>query len=146
MYEASCRALCNEVEAVVVSVAYRQAPEHKYPAAVEDAYAATQWVMANARQLKGDPSRVAVAGESAGGNLAAVVCLKAKAEGGRMPVAQLLVYPVTDARMITPSCKENANAKPLNAAMMPWFWKRHLENQSQGSEPYAHPIRFDQSF
>ncbi len=57
-----------------------------------------------------------------------------------MPVAQLLVYPVTDARMNTPSYKENANAKPLNAAMMPWFWKHYLENQSQGSEPYASPM------
>ncbi|HVF87646.1 MAG TPA: alpha/beta hydrolase [Pyrinomonadaceae bacterium] len=140
VYEAACRTLCNEVEAVVVSVAYRQAPEHKYPAAVEDAYAATQWVIENARQLNGDPSRVAVAGESAGGNLAAVVCLKARAEGGRMPVAQLLVYPVTDARMNTASYQENANAKPLNAAMMGWFWKHYLENESQGREPYASPM------
>lgn len=140
VYEPSCRALCNAVEAVVVSVAYRLAPEHKYPAAVEDAHAALQWVIENARELNGDSSRVAVAGESAGGNLAAVACLKARDEGGRMPVAQLLVYPVTDARMNTPSYQENANAKPLNAAMMPWFWKHYLESESQGREPYASPM------
>ncbi len=127
VYEPSCRALCNAAEAIIVSVAYRQAPEHKYPAAAEDAYAATQWVIENARQLNGDPARVAIAGESAGGNLAAVTCLRAKAEGGRMPVAQLLIYPVTDARMNTPSYQEQADAKPLNARMMAWFWKHYLE-------------------
>ncbi len=140
VYEPSCRALCNEAEAIIVSVAYRQAPEHKYPAAAEDAHAATQWVMANAASIGGDPARVAVAGESAGGNLATVACLKAKEEGGRMPVAQLLVYPVTDARMNTPSYQENANAKPLNSAMMKWFWGHYLENESQGREPFASPM------
>lgn len=140
VYEPSCRALCNEAEAIVVSVAYRQAPEHKYPAAADDAHAAVQWVMNNARQLNGDSSRVAVAGESAGGNLAAVACLRARDEGGRMPVAQLLVYPVTDASMNTPSYTEQANAKPLNAAMMQWFWKHYLKDESQGREPYASPM------
>ncbi|MBA3321554.1 MAG: alpha/beta hydrolase [Pyrinomonadaceae bacterium] len=140
VYEPSCRALCNEAECIVVSVAYRQAPEQKYPAAVEDAYAATQWIINNAASLGGDPARVAVAGESAGGNLAAVTCLKARDEGGRMPVAQLLVYPVTDARQNTPSYTEQANAKPLNAAMMKWFWNHYLENESQGQEPYASPM------
>ncbi len=143
VYEPSCRALCNEAEAIIVSVAYRQAPEHKYPAAAEDAHAAVQWVMQNARSLGGDPSRVAVAGESAGGNLATVACLKARDEGGQMPIAQLLVYPVTDASMNTPSYTEQANAKPLNSAMMTWFWKHYLENQSQGSEAYASPLRAD---
>ncbi len=140
VYEPSCRALCNAAESIVVSVAYRQAPEHKYPAAVDDAYAATQWVIANAAQLNGDPSCVAVAGESAGGNLATVVCLKSRDEGGRMPAAQLLVYPVTDSRMNTPSYSENRDAKPLNAAMMPWFWKHYLENPEDGHQPYASPM------
>jgi acetyl esterase len=145
VYEASCRALCNAAECIVVSVAYRQAPEYKYPAATDDAYTALKWVMANARQLDGDPSRVAVGGESAGGNLATVACLKIRDARERMPVAQLLVYPVTDNRMNTPSYQENANAKPLNAAMMPWFWHHYLEHQSQGSEPYASPIQADLS-
>ncbi len=74
VYEPSCRTLCNAADCIVVSVAYRQAPEYKYPAAVEDAYAALQWTIANARQLNGDPTRVAVVGESAGGNLATVAC------------------------------------------------------------------------
>ncbi|MGZ5599066.1 MAG: alpha/beta hydrolase [Methylobacter sp.] len=141
VYESSCRALCNAAKCIVVSVAYRQAPEHKYPAAVEDAYAATQWILENAEQLNGDPQRVAVGGESAGGNLAAVVCLKARDEGGRMPVAQLLIYPVTDYRMNTPSYRENENAQPLNAAMMPWFWKHYLNRESEGHEPYASPMQ-----
>jgi acetyl esterase len=141
VYEPSCRALCNAADCIVVSVAYRQAPEHKYPAAVEDAYAATQWVMANVKRWNGDPSHVAVAGESAGGNLATVACLKARFEGGRMPVAQLLIYPVTDSRMNTASFREHADAKPLNAAMVPWFWHHYLENEAQGLEPYASPMQ-----
>jgi acetyl esterase len=141
VYESSCRALCNAADCIVVSVAYRQAPEHKYPAAVDDAYAALKWIMANTHQLNGDPSRVAVGGESAGGNLATVACLKIQDAREQMPVAQLLVYPVTDSSMNTPSYQENANAKPLNAAMMPWFWHHYLEHESQGREPYASPMQ-----
>jgi acetyl esterase len=85
-YDSSCRALTNAANCMVVSVAYRQAPEHKFPAAAEDAYASTQWVMSNAAQINGDPKRVAVGGESAGGNLAAVTCLMARDRGGTMPV------------------------------------------------------------
>lgn len=143
VYEPSCRALCNAAEAIVVSVAYRQAPEHKYPAAVEDAHTALQWVLENTERLNGDSARVAVAGESAGGNLATVACLKAQEEGGRLPAAQLLIYPVTDARMNTPSYEEQREAKPLNAAMMPWFWKHYLESESQGREAYASPMLAD---
>lgn len=141
VYESSCRALCNAAECIVVSVAYRQAPEHKYPAAVDDAYMALQSVMTNAANINGDPTRIAVGGESAGANLATVACLKARDEGGNMPIAQLLIYPVTDSAMNTPSYQENATAKPLNAAMMPWFWHHYLENESQGREPYASPMQ-----
>ncbi len=140
VYEPSCRALCNAAESVIVSVAYRQAPEHKYPAAAEDAYAAMQWAIGNAGSLNGDPNCVAVAGESAGGNLATGSCLMARDNGGQMPVAQLLVYPVTDAGMNTASQRESVNTKPLNSAMMKWFWNNYLENASQGKEPYASPM------
>ncbi|MBA3248491.1 MAG: alpha/beta hydrolase [Pyrinomonadaceae bacterium] len=141
VYEPSCRALCNAAECIVVSVAYRQAPEHKFPAAVDDAYAATQWVIQNADQLGGDPNRVAVGGESAGGNLAAVSCLKARDEGGQLPVFQLLIYPVVNHAFDTPSYRENANSKPLSAAMMPWFFKHYLENERDGDNPYVSPLR-----
>lgn len=140
VYEPSCRALCKKAKSVVISVAYRQAPEHKYPAAVEDAYAATQWTIVNAALFNGDPARVAVCGESSGGNLAAVTCLKARDELGHMPSAQLLIYPVIDARMNTYSYKDNVDAKPLNRAMMLWFWRQYLQNEAQGQEPYASPI------
>lgn len=141
VYEPSCRRLCNAADSIVVSVAYRQAPEHKFPAAVDDAYAALQWVLENAAALNGDPLKVAVAGESAGGNLATVVCLRAKDEGGLMPVAQLLVYPVTDSQMNSPSYTEQAEAKPLNAAMMQWFWGHYLNHMSDGEHAYASPLR-----
>ena len=140
-YDASCRALTNAANCIVVSVAYRQAPEHKFPAAAEDAYAALQWVITNAGQLKGDPRRVAVGGESAGGNLAAVACLMARDRKGKMPVHQMLVYPVTNYAFDTPSYQENANAMPLNKAGMQWFWSYYLATQSDGSNPYASPLR-----
>jgi acetyl esterase len=140
VYEPSCRALSNAAEAIVVSVAYRQAPEHKCPAAVEDAYAATNWIMENAAQLGGDPSRVALAGESAGGNLATVACQIVKENGGRMPVAQLLIYPVTDARGGYRSYEENVNSAPLKTSMMSWFLKHYLKTDLQKLEKYVSPI------
>lgn len=140
-YDSSCRALTNAAKCMVVSVAYRQAPEHKFPAAAEDAYAATQWVMGNAAQINGDPKRIAVGGESAGGNLAAVTCLMARDRRGMMPVHQMLIYPVTNYAFDTPSYQENANAKPLNKAMMMWFWSQYLKSEADGSNPYASPLR-----
>jgi len=140
-YDSSCRALTKAANCMVVSVAYRLAPEHKFPAAAEDAYAATQWVMTNAAQLKGDPRRVAVGGESAGGNLAAVTCLMARDRKGKMPVHQMLIYPVTNYAFNTPSYQENANAKPLNKAAMQWFWGHYLNNPADGNNPYASPLR-----
>lgn len=140
-YDSSCRSLSNAANCIVVSVAYRQAPEHKFPAAAEDAYAATQWVIKNAAQLKGDPKRVAVGGESAGGNLAAVTCLMARDRRGSMPVYQMLIYPVVNYAFNTPSYQENANAKPLSKAGMQWFWSHYLNNESDGNNPYASPLR-----
>jgi acetyl esterase len=142
-YDASCRALTNAAKCMVVSIAYRQAPEHKFPAAAEDAYAAVQWVITNAAKLNGDPSRVAVGGESAGGNLAAVTCLMARDQKGKMPVHQMLVYPVTNYAFDTPSYQEIGNnpGVPLNRLGMQWFWEQYLKNPSDGSNPYASPLR-----
>lgn len=141
VYEPSCRALANAAETIVVSVNYRQAPEAVYPAAVTDAYDAAQWVLQNASSLGGDPTRVAIAGESAGGNLATVVCLLAKENGGQMPVAQLLVYPLTDfVGQDYPSYAENQNTQPLHTLMMPWFAKYYIPDESQRSEPTASPL------
>ncbi|MDQ4121432.1 MAG: alpha/beta hydrolase [Acidobacteriota bacterium] len=141
VYEPSCRALCNAAECIVVSVNYRQAPEAQYPAAVEDASAALQWVLQNAEQIGGDPMRIAVGGESAGGNLATVSCLLAREQGGQLPVAQLLVYPVTDmVNQDYQSYAENQNTKPLNTAMMSWFAKYYIPNEQQRSDPTASPL------
>ena len=140
-YDSSCRALTKAANCIVVSVAYRQAPEHKFPAAAEDAYAATQWVMANAAKFQGDPNRVAIGGESAGGNLAAAACLMARDRRGRMPVYQMPIYPVTDYSCDTPSYQENANTQPLNKAGMQWFWSKYSNSPADGSNPYASPLR-----
>lgn len=120
-YYSSPRALANGVGAMVVSIQYRQAPEHKFPAAHQDAYGAYQWILKNGHRWGGNTKNVAVVGESAGGNMAASVCIMAQAERIQMPVHQVLIYPVADTVMDTPSYLENANAKPLNAAMMKWF-------------------------
>ena len=140
-YDPSCRALTNSANCVVISVDYRQAPEHKFPAAHEDSYAAAQWVMNNAGQIGGDPARVAVGGESAGGNLAAAVCLMAKDRGGRMPAHQLLVYPIADHAFDTESYRANAEAKPLNKAMMQWFFDKYLSSPSDGQNKYVSIVR-----
>ena len=141
VYDASARALCNAAECVVVSVGYRQAPEHKFPIAIEDCFAALQWAQKNAASINGDPLHVAVAGESAGGNMAAVVCLMARAQGTAPPVHQLLIYPVTDFSFATPSYTEHANASPLNAAMMRWFASHYFKSPSEASHPYASPLQ-----
>jgi acetyl esterase len=136
-YDSSARALADGAKAIVVSSHYRQAPEHPFPAAAEDAYAVTQWVMKNAQGLGGDPARVAVAGESAGGYLAAVSCVMARDRGGMMPVHQLLVYPVTGTSMDTESYREFAEAKPLNKRAMEWFFAQSMGKARGASSPYA---------
>jgi acetyl esterase/lipase len=140
-YDASCRALTNAANAMVVSIGYRMAPEHKLPAAHEDSYAATQWLMRNAGGWGGDPNRVAVVGESAGGNLATTVCLMARDRGGRMPLHQVLVYPITNYNFNTQSYRENAQAKPLNRPMMRWFFRHALPTPSMGRNPLVSPLR-----
>ncbi|MDB6153628.1 MAG: alpha/beta hydrolase [Chthoniobacteraceae bacterium] len=135
-YDASPRALCNATGAVVFSVDYRLAPEYKFPAAHEDVFGAYQWLFDNAGRWKGDSKRIAVVGESAGGNLAAAVGLMAKDKGMQLPVHVVLIYPVTDLTDFdTPSYKENAQAKPLSKAMMEWFAKQTLAKPEDAKNP-----------
>ncbi len=131
VYDATPRSLADQTKSIFVSVEYRKAPEHKFPAAHEDAFAAYKWVLANARSFDGDPKRVAVAGESAGGNLALNVAIRARDEKVQLPAHELIVYPVAGSYMGTNSYKENANAKPLNRAMMGWFMDQYLSDPKQ---------------
>ena len=140
-YDSSCRALCNAAKCVVISVGYRYAPENRFPSAHEDVYAATQYIIRHADQFGGDPKKVAIGGESAGGNLSTAVCLMARDRKGLMPVHQLLVYPLTDTRPNTPSIKENYTAKPLNGPMLPWFLKYTISKPSDKNSPYLAVLR-----
>ena len=139
-YDPLCRALAASVPAVVVSVGYRLAPEHRWPAAAEDAYAATAWASANAAALGGVQHRLAVAGDSAGGNLAAVVTLGARDRGGPAIAFQLLVYPALDAAGDTASWEEFAEGHYLTAAGMRWYWDHYL-GAADGMAPDASPRR-----
>ncbi|GAA4344405.1 alpha/beta hydrolase [Flaviaesturariibacter amylovorans] len=134
-YDPSAQALAEKTGSVVVSVHYRQGPEHKFPTAHNDAFAAYQWVHDNAASLKGNPDRIAVAGESAGGNLACNVSIMARDKGIKMPVAQLLVYPVANNDMNNESYTRYANAKPLNKPMMEWFAKHYLNGMQEAADP-----------
>ena len=140
-YDAGARALADDGMTIVVSVGYRLAPEHKFPAAPNDAYAALQWAFANAASINGDPKRISVGGESAGGNLATVAAMMARDKGTPMPIHETLVYPVTDYAFDTSSYNANANAKPLNRAMMKWFFKYYLRTPADGANPYVSPLR-----
>jgi acetyl esterase len=138
-YDSSCRAIANKAGAIVCSVAYRMAPEHRLPAAHEDSYAATQYIMKNGAAWGGNTKKVAVMGESAGGNLATDMCLMAKMRGGIMPIHQVLVYPVVQGKT-TPSYKAYYNAKPLSTPMMRWFFKYALPNKAFANNPLASPL------
>lgn len=134
-----CRAMCRDAGAVVVSVDYRLAPEAKYPAAADDCYAATAWCAAHAAELGADAARLVVAGDSAGGNLAAVTALRARDLGAPRIRHQVLIYPATHCDFNTPSYRENAQGYFLTADAMRWFWAHYLANPAQASEPYACP-------
>ncbi len=134
-YDASARGLAEQVNAVVVSVHYRQGPEHKFPTAHNDAFAAYQWVLKNAKSLKGDTARIAVVGESAGGNLACNVSLMARDKGVKLPMHQVLVYPVASDDMNSESYQKYAAAKPLSKPMMEWFAKNYLPGMGAAADP-----------
>ena len=140
-HDAVCRAIARRAEAVVVAVDYRLSPEYKFPAAVEDGYAATQWVAANAVRLRIDPRRIAVGGDSAGGNLSTVMCLKSRDEGGPALALQVLVYPVTNlVSFDTPSYREFAEGYYLTRAEMEWFRGHYLACTEDAQDPYASPL------
>lgn len=125
---------------VVVSVDYRLAPEAKFPGAADDSYAATVWAAQHAAQIHGDPDKIAVGGDSAGGNLAAVVALMAR-DRGKPPLAfQLLVYPVTAWDFETESYRQNAEGYGLTRDGMRWFWNHYLRDAADASNPYAAPL------
>lgn len=127
-YDASPRALVNATKAVVVSAHYCQAPEHKFPSAHDDAYAAYKWVLEHVKDLNCNPKKIALVGESAGGNMAAAVSVMAREHKTQMPIYQVLVYPIADDNLETASYIENANAKPLNRAGMQWFFNQYLNS------------------
>jgi len=133
-YDASAKGLAEQTGAIVVSVHYRQGPEHKFPTAHNDAFAAYQWVLKNAASIKADPKRIAVAGESAGGNLAANVSIMARDKKIMMPLHQLLVYPVANNDMNSESYQKYSAAKPLNKPMIEWMVKNYLPNMSAAKD------------
>lgn len=133
-YDAAPRAIAAQTGAIVLSAHYRQAPEHKFPAAHDDAIAAWRWTLANAARLGADPSRLAVMGESAGANLAANVTIYARDHGLQMPVSQGLVYPITDTNTHTLSYEENRQAQPLNKPMMLWFVEQSLADPADKAD------------
>jgi acetyl esterase len=140
-HDGLCRHLANAAHCVVVSVDYRLAPEHPFPASGEDAYAATRWVAGNAAALGGDAKRIAVGGDSAGGNLSAVVSLMARDRGGPPIVFQLLVYPATDLPSANTSYRENAEGYFLTAKSMHWFFAHYCGANPDASDPYLCPLR-----
>ena len=140
----TCDAVCREIstlaELVVVSVDYRMAPEHIFPASAKDAYDATAWAGANMAELNGN-GKLGVAGESAGGNLSAVVALQARDAGGPEIAFQCLLYPVTDCDLSRDSYQENGEGYILERPTMEWFWQTYCPEAEQRKDPLASPLR-----
>jgi acetyl esterase len=140
-HDAACRAIAKQSGTVVISVDYRLAPEHKFPAAVEDAYAATIWVAENAAELGIDPRCISVGGDSAGGNLATVVAIRCRDAGGPTLASQVLVYPVTDVSSFeTDSHRDFAEGYFLTRAAMQWFTGHYLPSADLIRHPEASPL------
>ena len=140
LYDARCRTLADRTRALVVAVDYRLAPEHPFPTAPEDCYAATEWVARHAAELGCDTSRLAVMGDSAGGTLAAVVAQTARDRGGPALVYQVLIYPNTDATMGSSSMSENDDVGPLTREDFVWFYDRYLPSHADRIQPLASPL------
>ena len=142
-YDTLGRQLAKRTGCAVLMVDYRKAPEHPFPAAPNDAWEALLWANDNMAALAGRKVPLLVAGDSAGGNLAAVVCQKAKAEGGPAITLQILVYPVTDGAMETPGYANPDNQLLLNTPLMAWFWDHYAPNKDDRLKPEASPLRAD---
>ena len=134
-YDASARGLANGAKAVVVAVDYRKAPENKFPTAHDDANASYAWVLKNAASFAGDPKNVAVAGESAGGNLALNVAINARDKKEQLPVAVLAIYPIASSNTDSKSYREFADAKPLDRGMMTWFTNEYVRTPADAQDP-----------
>lgn len=141
LYDSLARSLSNAASCVVVSVDYRMAPEHRFPAAAEDCHSAAVWVNRHAAELGVDPQRVVVGGDSAGGNLAAVVSLMARDRGTVSLAGQVLVYPIADCDFETASYRDNAEGYFLTRASMMWFWDQYVPDPPDRNHPYASPLR-----
>ena len=141
-HDGMCRNLCAGAGCVVVSVDYRLAPEHKYPAGLDDCAFATCWIADHAAELEGDPETLMVGGDSAGGNLAAATALRLRDRGGPRLAGQLLIYPVIDYHTPgTPSYRECGEGYGLTRDAMIWFWQHYLQDASQADDPYVSPLR-----
>jgi acetyl esterase len=140
-HEGLCRAIANAAGAIVASVGYRLAPEHPFPAAAEDAFAAYAWFRSGAAQVGGDPSRVAVCGDSAGGNLAAVVSIMARDRGVPVPTLQVLAYPAVDCDFLTESYRRFGDGCLLTRSEMMWYWDQYVPRIADRHNPYAAPMR-----
>ncbi|SRX93430.1 sterase / lipase [Rhodococcus jostii RHA1] [Mycobacterium shimoidei] len=142
-HDGLCRNLTNLIPAVVVSVAYRLAPEHRWPAAAEDMYAATKWAARNAASLGGDASRIVVGGDSAGGNLAAVTALMARDRDGPSLAAQLLVYPMIAADFGTESYRLFGQGFYNPRPALQWYWDQYAPSVTDREHHYASPLKAD---
>lgn len=140
-HDDACRHIAKASGCLVVSVDYRLAPEHKFPVPIEDCYAAVSWVSEHAADIGADPARLAVGGDSAGGNLAAVVAQMAQERGGPAIAFQMLIYPATDYDFTTPSMKENAEGYMLTVDGMRYFWGHYLNDPGEGDLPMASPLK-----
>jgi acetyl esterase len=140
-HERLVRELANEANAAIVFVDYTRAPEAKYPTQIEQAYAVTKWVAENGKSIKVDPSRLAVAGDSVGGNMVAAVTLLAKERGGPKIVFQELFYPVTDSNFNTQSYISLQDGYWLTRQAMDWFWKNYAPDDTARKEPTASPLQ-----
>ncbi|HEX7446136.1 MAG TPA: alpha/beta hydrolase [Pirellulales bacterium] len=140
-HDALCRMIANQAECTVISVEYRLAPEHPFPAATEDAYAAVCWACEHAEELGAAPNRIAVGGDSAGGNLAAVACLMARDRDRPAIDLQVLLYPIADHDLDTHSYLAYADRYLLTREAMAWFWKHYLVDEADRNNPYVSPLR-----